>query len=282
MCCQENFSRTKVSYFVNLFIIALSINSREQQSQQILISNNSSSNNSIRSPKRPPLPAALRTVTSPQRALQMPAFTSLQHLNLQQNPSTTTPCYNPNAFQTVHSNNDNIPSWICSVCTFQNHPLLNKCEQCEEPRNPSGTIQITAAHFAPRFENVQYQKQAHTNHDYANARSFSLTNNPSAKDNNPNPNNDIMVPQTAPPSNSNPFFDVFGRNNSNTKIISSLEELQYENVTQGDLTEHTYVNVSSVSVGNIPGIFKNQIQAKNKTDEEKKVFVKGHKYRPSM
>jgi Zn-finger in Ran binding protein and others len=23
--------------------------------------------------------------------------------------------------------------WTCSVCTFRNHPLLNKCEQCEMP-----------------------------------------------------------------------------------------------------------------------------------------------------
>lgn len=23
--------------------------------------------------------------------------------------------------------------WFCNMCTFQNHPLLNKCEQCEMP-----------------------------------------------------------------------------------------------------------------------------------------------------
>ncbi|XP_049854288.1 TGF-beta-activated kinase 1 and MAP3K7-binding protein 3-like isoform X1 [Schistocerca gregaria] len=26
------------------------------------------------------------------------------------------------------------PSWMCSECTFRNHPLLDKCEQCEMPR----------------------------------------------------------------------------------------------------------------------------------------------------
>lgn len=30
--------------------------------------------------------------------------------------------------------------WSCSMCTFQNHPLLNKCEQCEMPlMTTSGT-----------------------------------------------------------------------------------------------------------------------------------------------
>lgn len=26
------------------------------------------------------------------------------------------------------------PKWNCDMCTFQNHPLLDKCEQCEMPR----------------------------------------------------------------------------------------------------------------------------------------------------
>lgn len=26
------------------------------------------------------------------------------------------------------------PKWNCHMCTFQNHPLLDKCEQCEMPR----------------------------------------------------------------------------------------------------------------------------------------------------
>lgn len=247
------------------FISALSVNNRELQ--QHISSNNSSS--STRSPKRPPLPAALRTVTSPQRALQMPAFTSLQHLNLQQNPSSSpTMGYNPSDFHSVHScndtNNDNIP-WICSVCTFQNHPLLNKCEQCEQPRNPSGTIQITAAHFEPRFENVHYQQQAHTNnHDTTNARSFCMTNTPK-------PNNDQQrVPQSAPVA-SCPFFDLFEIDKRTNSISEEAD---------GDSLEHTYVNVSSRSVGHIPGIFQGQLQTK--TEQDKKDFVKGHKYRPSM
>ncbi|XP_015439261.1 PREDICTED: TGF-beta-activated kinase 1 and MAP3K7-binding protein 3 isoform X2 [Dufourea novaeangliae] len=26
------------------------------------------------------------------------------------------------------------PSWVCRMCTFNNHPLMNKCEQCDMPR----------------------------------------------------------------------------------------------------------------------------------------------------
>jgi hypothetical protein len=31
------------------------------------------------------------------------------------------------------------PNWTCSECTFRNHPLLDKCEQCEMPRILLGT-----------------------------------------------------------------------------------------------------------------------------------------------
>lgn len=30
--------------------------------------------------------------------------------------------------------------WTCSACTFQNHPLLLRCEECEAARIPSGTV----------------------------------------------------------------------------------------------------------------------------------------------
>ena len=51
------------------------------------------------------------------------------------------------------------PSWVCRMCTFDNHPLMNKCEQCDMPRlldrgNAGGTqdihIRVTHHHnFAP-------------------------------------------------------------------------------------------------------------------------------------
>ena len=31
--------------------------------------------------------------------------------------------------------------WNCNRCTFQNHPALSKCEECESPRpSPQGKI----------------------------------------------------------------------------------------------------------------------------------------------
>lgn len=36
--------------------------------------------------------------------------------------------------------NDNEPHWQCHLCTFRNHPLMNKCEQCEMPRVLLGNI----------------------------------------------------------------------------------------------------------------------------------------------
>lgn len=35
--------------------------------------------------------------------------------------------------QPVNSENEG-PKWNCHMCTFQNHPLLDRCEQCEMPR----------------------------------------------------------------------------------------------------------------------------------------------------
>ncbi|KAG7210096.1 hypothetical protein KM043_011664 [Ampulex compressa] len=52
------------------------------------------------------------------------------------------------------------PSWVCRMCTFDNHPLMNKCEQCDMPRildhdNAGETqdihIRVTHHHnFSPR------------------------------------------------------------------------------------------------------------------------------------
>lgn len=38
------------------------------------------------------------------------------------------------------------PNWTCHVCTFRNHPLLDKCEQCEMPRIvPDSTAETALA-----------------------------------------------------------------------------------------------------------------------------------------
>ncbi|KAJ6649347.1 TGF-beta-activated kinase 1 and MAP3K7-binding protein 2 [Pseudolycoriella hygida] len=61
------------------------------------------------------------------------------------------------------SNEDGLP-WTCYMCTFQNHPLLDKCEQCEMPllaTSSSGNVQ-TNSRPAPthRLQNISYQQQS--------------------------------------------------------------------------------------------------------------------------
>ncbi|KAL7024392.1 hypothetical protein ACKWTF_013021 [Chironomus riparius] len=45
--------------------------------------------------------------------------------------------------------------WTCTICTFQNHHLMDICETCEMPR-VSG-IKITSSSFRPMLENNQLQ-----------------------------------------------------------------------------------------------------------------------------
>lgn len=58
---------------------------------------------------------------------------------------------------------DGLP-WTCSMCTFQNHPLLDKCEQCEMPlltTTSSGNVQANSRPAAMhRLQNISYQQQS--------------------------------------------------------------------------------------------------------------------------
>lgn len=51
--------------------------------------------------------------------------------------------------------------WFCNMCTFQNHPLLNKCEQCEMPLlTTSGTSDSFLATSRDRqLTNASMQQQ---------------------------------------------------------------------------------------------------------------------------
>ncbi|XP_012522237.1 TGF-beta-activated kinase 1 and MAP3K7-binding protein 3 isoform X2 [Monomorium pharaonis] len=48
------------------------------------------------------------------------------------------PAWRPEQPTMVTSDNDreerDEPSWVCTMCTFDNHPLMNKCEECDMPR----------------------------------------------------------------------------------------------------------------------------------------------------
>lgn len=63
------------------------------------------------------------------------------------------------------------PKWNCGLCTFLNHPDLDKCEQCEMPRIVHGTKPTEA--FNP---NITLCAQSNPN---VIDRSFSLLNIPS-------------------------------------------------------------------------------------------------------
>lgn len=46
--------------------------------------------------------------------------------------------------------------WTCNMCTFQNHPLLNKCEQCDMPHlTTSGTVPTTLTNPNNSFQRTQ-------------------------------------------------------------------------------------------------------------------------------
>ena len=49
----------------------------------------------------------------------------------------------PPAWETVSSQAEvqdeaDGPSWVCKKCTFDNHPLMDKCEECYTPRYEEG------------------------------------------------------------------------------------------------------------------------------------------------
>lgn len=50
------------------------------------------------------------------------------------------------------------PKWNCGLCTFLNHPDLDKCEQCEMPRIVHGTKPTEA--FNP---NITFHNQQNSN-----------------------------------------------------------------------------------------------------------------------
>lgn len=84
-------------------------------------------------PPRPPLPVALRCLSTQQHPIQQQQqqFSNNHQNNNNINSSSSNSCNN--------NNYNEGPPWICNMCTFQNHPLLNKCEQCEMPQISSGT-----------------------------------------------------------------------------------------------------------------------------------------------
>ncbi|XP_034951597.1 TGF-beta-activated kinase 1 and MAP3K7-binding protein 2 isoform X3 [Chelonus insularis] len=96
------------------------------------------------------------------QVLNLPAFTTSSTLPppLPSVPPALEPDRNDNHYVDNDNNKDG-PSWICEMCTFDNHPLMDTCEQCDMPRFPSLEaqgetrdihIRVTHHHnFSPRI-----------------------------------------------------------------------------------------------------------------------------------
>ena len=70
-----------------------------------------------------PLPICACTHASPPPSLSLPP--EMQSFN----------CYVAGPGRRLqHGDSADGPHWTCTQCTFQNHPLLDKCETCEMPR----------------------------------------------------------------------------------------------------------------------------------------------------
>ncbi|KAL0107143.1 hypothetical protein PUN28_015574 [Cardiocondyla obscurior] len=81
------------------------------------------------------------------------------------------PAWRPEQPRMIASDNDreerDEPSWVCTMCTFDNHPLMNKCEECDMPRllnrgsaGETQDIHIRVTHhhnFSPRREYILYR-----------------------------------------------------------------------------------------------------------------------------
>lgn len=81
-------------------------------------------------PPRPPRPPPPRVFVSPTAA------TPISSIHSSASSTGDATAYDDGA------NTDGGRMWCCNMCTFQNHPLLNKCEQCEMPSllTTSGTV----------------------------------------------------------------------------------------------------------------------------------------------
>ena len=75
--------------------------------------------------------------------------------------------------------------WTCNMCTFQNHPLLNKCEQCEMPLLPSSSgtvlspvINATQSMTTMPHQLLSPQRLHHIPHQQQSATQPTVVHNP--------------------------------------------------------------------------------------------------------
>ncbi|XP_029050699.1 TGF-beta-activated kinase 1 and MAP3K7-binding protein 3-like isoform X10 [Osmia bicornis bicornis] len=79
------------------------------------------------------------------------------------------------------------PSWICRMCTFKNHPLMNKCEQCDMPRlldhGNTAVLSFYALyltqvddHATKRFMDRNWRNARYSYTSYASSQLFTKSN----------------------------------------------------------------------------------------------------------
>ncbi|XP_063829643.1 uncharacterized protein LOC135078970 isoform X1 [Ostrinia nubilalis] len=68
-----------------------------------------------------------------------------------------------NFYSNIYTGQQPSASWQCHLCTFRNHPLLNKCEQCEMPRivgtSPPRTQDSGFGSFRDSSRSIRSNKQ---------------------------------------------------------------------------------------------------------------------------
>lgn len=177
-------------------------------------------------PPRPPRPPPPRPFISPTAATP----TSSIHNSASSTGDTITSiAYDDGA------NNDDCVSggrpWCCNMCTFQNHPLLNKCEQCEMPLllTTSGTV----APSPQQYSNIPPAS--------LNASNSALIRQQSAMQP-PHPRLQHMPyqQQSAPPVIRNPFqYTNIDGGASGGSVDASASNNVVINTTMSWLTQHT-------------------------------------------
>ena len=90
----------------------------------------------------------------------------------------------PPLVSTVTEEEDESDGWNCSRCTFQNHPALSKCEECESPRplpgqpcNSPSSPQSIVTSSTQQGDLLLSVSDANTNHNSTTCSSHNDNNN---------------------------------------------------------------------------------------------------------
>lgn len=166
-------------------------------------------------PPRPPPPRSITTTTTTTAAVTNNAINMLNGPLSSSNSSNHSISSSNNNNSNRSNDNDEDDTntnldgggqpWFCNMCTFQNHPLLNKCEQCDMPLlTTSGTVLPNMLQFHPPNTAIRNQPPIQSLTQPLPTRLYQ------------------HIPyqqQSAPPISHNPF-QYNGPNNNNNVVTS--------------------------------------------------------------